>query len=181
MLITSKRKTGFIGLIVCLKSAENLFDDLLKTGELNFILTYKISQNHLEMFFSAIRAKGGFNNNPTTMQFWAAYEKLLIHTELKTSEEANSTALDNTTILSVSSLAKRSEENYLDLLCANESDEDMIEDDLTEYSIDVLEYISGFIVKKVLSKIKCSICSDAIQDSNRISINLLDIKKQRWT
>jgi len=54
MLITSKRKTGFIGLIVCLKSAENLFDDLLKTGELNFILTYKISQDHLEMFFSAI-------------------------------------------------------------------------------------------------------------------------------
>jgi len=49
----------------------------------NFILTYKISQDHLEMFFSAIRAKGGFNNNPTTMQFEAAYKRLLIHTELK--------------------------------------------------------------------------------------------------
>lgn len=108
MLITSRRKTGFIGLIVCLKSAENLFDDLLKTGELNFILTYKISQDHLEMFFSAITAKGGFNNNPTTMQFEAAYKKLLIHTELKTSEGANCTTLDNTTILSVSSLEKRS-------------------------------------------------------------------------
>jgi len=66
----------------------------------------------------------------------------------------------------------------LDLLCADDSDEDMIEDDFTEYSIDVLEYISGFIVKKVLSKMKCIMCSDAIQDDNRTSINLLDIKNR---
>jgi len=33
---------------------------------------------------------------------------------------------------------------------------------------------------KVLSKIKCTICPDAIQDGNRTSINLLDIKN-RWT
>lgn len=70
------------------------FDNLLITKELDFLLTYKICQDHLEMFFSAIRSKGGFNNNPTPSQFEAAYKRLLIHNELKTSEEANCLALD---------------------------------------------------------------------------------------
>lgn len=53
-VINSGRKTGFNGLIVCLKSIIALFDDAIKTDHMDFILSYKISQDHIEMFFSAI-------------------------------------------------------------------------------------------------------------------------------
>lgn len=42
---------------------------------MNYFLTYKISQDHIEMFFSAIRSKGGYNNNPTAKQFEDAYKR----------------------------------------------------------------------------------------------------------
>ena len=35
-----------------------------------------MSQDHLELFFSAVRASGGWNNNPTTRQFIAEYKQL---------------------------------------------------------------------------------------------------------
>ena len=46
-------------------------------------LTYKLSQDHLELFFSAVRAAGGFNNNPTPQQFMAAYKRLLFRDTIK--------------------------------------------------------------------------------------------------
>lgn len=36
-ILTSPRKTGFIGLIVCLKSMGRLFNNVVKTGQLSFI------------------------------------------------------------------------------------------------------------------------------------------------
>lgn len=58
------------------------------------------------MLFSAIRAKGGFNNNPTVTQFEAAYKALLVHAEIKSNTSANCFAQDNTSILKISSLKK---------------------------------------------------------------------------
>uniref|UniRef100_A0A1S4KWE5 Transposable element P transposase-like RNase H C-terminal domain-containing protein n=2 Tax=Ixodes scapularis TaxID=6945 RepID=A0A1S4KWE5_IXOSC len=57
-----------------------------------YILTHKISQDHLEIFFGSIRGKGGYNNNPTAWQFKAAYKRLLIQTEVKSSEAGNCSA-----------------------------------------------------------------------------------------
>lgn len=47
------------------------------------MLTYKLSQDHLELFYSAVRSRGGFNNNPSPKQFAAIFKRLLIHHELK--------------------------------------------------------------------------------------------------
>lgn len=64
--LDSNRKTGFLG---CLQSTINLHSRLIKSGELDHIRMYKISQDHLELFFGTIRSLGGFNNNPTSRQF----------------------------------------------------------------------------------------------------------------
>jgi len=102
-LVQSTRKTGFVGLIVCLTSVENFYYDVIKTKVLDFFLTYKVSQDHLELLFSNIRSMGGFNNNPTPTQFEAAYKRLIVHVELKVSSQANCTVQDYTPILTVSS------------------------------------------------------------------------------
>jgi len=36
---------------------------------LKYVLTYKTSQDHIEIFFWCIRARGGNNNNPNCVQF----------------------------------------------------------------------------------------------------------------
>jgi len=41
------------------------------------------------MFFSVIRSKGGFNNNPTALQFESAYKRLLTYAIKMISIEAN--------------------------------------------------------------------------------------------
>jgi len=102
--VKSTRKAGFVGLIVCLTSVENFYYNVIKTKVLDFFLTYKVSQDHLELLFSSIRSMGGFNSTPT--QFEAAYKRLIVHVELKVSSQANCTVQDYTPILTVSSSKK---------------------------------------------------------------------------
>ncbi|KAH8010013.1 hypothetical protein HPB51_024363 [Rhipicephalus microplus] len=88
-VIESLKKTGFVGLLICMRSITALFDRLVATGELQYLLTHKMSQDHLETFFGCVRGKGGYNNNPTACQFTAAYKRLLIRTEVASSEAGN--------------------------------------------------------------------------------------------
>lgn len=73
------------------------------------------------MLFSAIRAKEGFNNNPTVARFEAAYKGIIIvHAEVKSKSSANCMALDDTSILRVSSKIEKTDDKeteLLDLLC----------------------------------------------------------------
>ena len=48
-----------------------LYEELVcrPDAPMRYLLTYKLSQDHIELFFSAVRARGGFNNNPASMQF----------------------------------------------------------------------------------------------------------------
>lgn len=164
LIIKSRRKTGFLGLIISLKSVGNLFVELVKNNTLKFLLTYKLSQDHIELLFSVFRARGGYNNNPTAKQFEGSFKRILLHTELVSPETANCLALDDTSILNVSSKLKPV--NPLDSLV--EDDEISIDpNEITDafYSIsntlylsDVIEYISGFIAKKLTLKINCDIC-----------------------
>ena len=54
-ILKSKRKTGFLGFLLCAEAVQGLAKDLV-SGEnpvLKYILSYKMSQDHLELFFGA--------------------------------------------------------------------------------------------------------------------------------
>ena len=68
------------GWLVNIKSMTKLYDSIVKTDEMMFICTYKLGQDPLETFFSSIRMKLGCGNNPTSIQFRAAFESLLCNT-----------------------------------------------------------------------------------------------------
>lgn len=74
-ILKSNRKTGFFGLIITMRNVLQLAKDLFKKEIVAYFLTYKLSQDHLETYFSVIRRMGGFNNNPSCRQFQAAYKK----------------------------------------------------------------------------------------------------------
>ncbi|KAF0742064.1 Uncharacterized protein FWK35_00023842, partial [Aphis craccivora] len=56
---------------------------------------------HIETFFSAVRMRGGHNNNPTCKQFFTAYKKLLVHNQATGSQYGNCLAMLDPTELSV--------------------------------------------------------------------------------
>lgn len=103
-VIDSARKTSFVGFLICIESLKGLYNELCdNNNSLNYIPLYKISQDHIELFFDCIRSKGGYNNNPTARQFKAAIKQLLIYSEIRDSGCGNCIPLENITILYVTS------------------------------------------------------------------------------
>jgi hypothetical protein len=178
-LTRSRRQCGFVGMIVSLRNALALFDFLHEKYNLEYLLTYKLLQDHIENFFSAIRLKGGFNNNPDSFQFRCAYRRLLIHHDVTSSDSANCEA-DNIPILAVT-LPKKEETKELDEATLENYEMfnfENVEEIPSEVLIDVIHYIGGFIVRKLSEKKCVKICIDCLQlliDENSTS-SLIEIK-----
>lgn len=60
-ILNHQRKMFALGFIVSSRSAISIANKVLFDSSFNFkyLLTYKLSQDHLELFFSCMRAKGG--------------------------------------------------------------------------------------------------------------------------
>ena len=84
-MYSTRRKTGFVGFLVGIESVKGIFHDLVASEKslLKYLLAYKFSQDHLELFFAAVRSCGGFNNNPTVQQFKSSYKRLLMRSSIK--------------------------------------------------------------------------------------------------
>jgi len=93
-------RTGFLGLIISLKNFYSLCEMLFKDNICDYVLSYKLSQDHVEMFFALIRRMNGYTNNPTTIQFKSAYKKLLLNNiNISVSESANCKPQDDTLLM----------------------------------------------------------------------------------
>lgn len=94
----SQRKTGFLSFTICISNLVNLFNLVIRYG-MTYLLGYKLSQDHLEVFYRSMRSRGGFNNNPNAIQFWTAYKRLLVRHKIKGSEFGNCSPLDRASYL----------------------------------------------------------------------------------
>jgi hypothetical protein len=90
-----------LGFIISLKNVFEVFE-IIQQYHMDYLLTFKLSQDFIETFFSFIRGRGGFNNNPNAQQFESAYNKLLITNDGSTSYNSNC-CIEDVSILSVSS------------------------------------------------------------------------------
>lgn len=103
-VVKAKCKTGFLGTLMNIESLKYLYEKLIQNEKkMLFLPTYKLSQDHLEMFFSCIRMQGGFNDNPNVRQFKACYRKLLTHLELRCLTTGNCVPLEQIAILNCTS------------------------------------------------------------------------------
>lgn len=89
VIVKTRKSTGFIGFIFCLRSFVSIAHELLKNDSVKYVLAYKFSQDHLELFFNAIRRACGWNNNPTSMQFMNIYKRMLMRTSAPPSNSGN--------------------------------------------------------------------------------------------
>lgn len=176
-VINSRRKTGFIGLIVCLESTLALYKELVhEQKHLIYFPVYKVSQDHLELFFSSIRSRSGWNNNPTARQFTASYKRLLLRAELRHGGMGNCIPLEQIGILTCSSTpTKTLPEHKINMSCpqlmeslAEETldrffrDYEYLSETLSQYSEEVVIYIAGFVAQHLQKVLKCEECISAL-------------------
>ncbi|KAL4127003.1 hypothetical protein QTP88_011201 [Uroleucon formosanum] len=94
LILKSARKNGFLGFLICFESLNSLYNNYLMPVLIDYICFYKLSQDHIELFFGTIRSHGGHNDNPTARQFRSAYHKLLINAKIKDGSLGNCIPLD---------------------------------------------------------------------------------------
>jgi hypothetical protein len=169
-LVHTRRKTGIIGLCVAIDSVIHLCKQLLCSEvngvSLKYLLTYKLCQDHVELLFGLIRRRGGNNNNPTSQMFRWAYRAVLTHVGVVASAAANITPLDSTELL----VARNETVGFTeaDLFSADVfvSEEQVLSlPMLSSLSENVCCYISGFIVRKLTSRLKCATCRELLLSS----------------
>ena len=74
---------GVLGFAVNFISLLKVAEDILTGSRVDlgkpvkYILTYKFSQDHLEILFACIRKYCGSNNNPSVVEFESAIKKIL--------------------------------------------------------------------------------------------------------
>lgn len=190
-IVESANKTGYIGALICIESLKTLYQHVVEEKKyMTYISTYRLSQDHLELFFGVIRKHGGYNNNPNVLQFRAAYKKTLNHLELRSSFTGNCIPLDNINILCNSStnvinsttpLNRHDDEEY-EILSATRCLESDIEaehncyifsDTLSSQQIPfgsqlIVGYISGYIARNLTKSLKCEECVDALTTAERL-------------
>lgn len=139
-ILTSKRKTGFLGFCINIHSVRMMVADLLfpPSPPMKYLLTYRMSQDHIELFFGAVRSAGGFNNNPTSSQFMSTYKKLLMRNSIE-SGQGNCIPQEQTSILNVVEDCTRfvPMQRQNDVHVAEQAENDL--DALTEYLPDVCQ------------------------------------------
>jgi len=181
-VLESKRKTGFIGFIVSLNSLMTLYSTLIESNKLSYIKAYKLSQDHLDLFFCSIRSHGVFNNNPTVRQFRSAYRKLVIRTtDMKQFNTGNCIPLEDIDILHYSSsdpvtvlnnnstninsdkiVEEENSQNINSFIMDHEYIVSNSDYSFSYFSKEVLTYVAGFVVHKLTNTLKCNTCKYAL-------------------
>jgi hypothetical protein len=152
---------------------------------LKYLLTYKLSQDHLEIFFGCVRLHGGCNNNPTVRQFSAAYKRLLVRQEVK-AINGNCVAQDDVKLLPVVHLSRprkiqippeQQNQQIMDLMYKYDlirptPDDDKDYDDtpdydtLTLYVENAIVYMAGYVVRNIRKRLSCEQCMAALTDTD---------------
>ena len=148
-LVKGPRKTFIVGFALSSNSILSLAKCLLQReyNTFEYLLTYRFSQDQLEMFFCKIRSRLGWNNNPNALQFKWALRALLQKNEVTSSKTANAVVDEE----KLNEDADDTDKKVSQLLKSSNIWRD-----------DVLQYIGGFIAKKISSCIKCAECAGAL-------------------
>ncbi len=176
LISTSQRKTFVIGFVACIKSTISMATQMFSspTNPFKYLLTYKFSQDHIELLFSCIRSRGGWNNNPNVLQFKYAIRKMLMRNAITASKYANCVDFtgcnDIIPIFHTRKHKKSTTNEDIEQVSASNNDssdifsmcEHLNEVGHSEFTSNVLFYIAGYIVSKLIKTLACAACKKSL-------------------
>ena len=118
------------------------------SNEYRYLLTYRLSQDHIELLFNTLRRRNGWNNNQNAAQFRAAMRKVLGNQLIvRPASFVNCIAQDNTTLVALNIRMENDAENPLPPPSSSntytwEGDHDYFQTYLNLHVINILEYIA---------------------------------------
>lgn len=180
LLSTHKRKTFIIGFAATIKSTIQMANEmfLLKENPFDYLLTYKFSQDHLELLFSCLRSEGGWNNNPNySMQLKYSLRQMLFRNAVKASKNANCIDFSESFTSGIIPIfhKKKHRSPLVEETPDNDSDftleeqllvEQLAERGHSEFMENILFYISRYIVTKLITLITCTACRGSLISSS---------------
>ena len=177
-----KRKIGFVGFAFNIESLLSLAHCMFTEIEppFKYILTYKFSQDHLEIFFSNIRHSGGWNNNPSSLQFRSAYRSLLCRAGVQICDTdyraSNCVPMDSTSILSVAqgTTSSGNAVTFSEALFDHDDYPANMPSSLSDFCVGILGYIGGFLIRSLSKKSSCKECVQGLL--SEVGQNSLDRK-----
>lgn len=182
-VIHSRKKTGFRGFIINMANFQSMYSEIVGSEIMDDLPTHIFSQDMLESFFGRIRSCLGSNDNPTVQQFAAAFRKIVVNNDIKSSEKANCEDTLSLDILSVStrpnlnvnhnehhSIPTETEPVEADKTERTETDEFVL-NDLEAKSV---AHLAGIIEGKVAEKgrFSCAKCRNIFSENDKISQSL---------
>ena len=170
LLHNSPCKTAIWGFTVSSCSMAELSQHLLKhpVAPFGYILTYKFSQDHLELLFNKIRRRCSWNNNPDVLQFKYALRAILLQNSIKPSKTGNCTPFDDVFKSSLIDFKRRaaerhhktSEDTDREIIEAEEMAVHLNDESQNDLLDNILCYIAGFIVKNLMKVVQCTNCHE---------------------
>lgn len=184
-VVESKKATPFRGCIINMINLRFIYEEIVGTKIMDYLPTRKLNQDLLESFFGRIRSCLGFNDNPTVQQFGAAFRKIIINNDIKSSELANCQDILSLDILTVTSKRKNQNEyptNTPETKMENTNgfknagNENYVLNDLETVSV---AHLAGLIETKIVEKARfsCAGClkifaeNDKIPHSSQLKLN----------
>jgi len=175
-LFKSNKKTFIIGFAVAVKSIIEI-SEMIFTQNLNFkyILTYRFSQDHIELLFGRIRQRYGANNNPNVIQFKTALKQILLKNSVTCSSHGNCNTFDDNATLSIFSFKCNKKNQNINISNDNFSESEEIEivnrstllnNANSDYEDDskknIIYYITGYALKKIIPLLDCNSCIQSL-------------------
>lgn len=191
-VVKSTVKAGFRGFVINIVSILKMYDEYVEKQKcMRYMATYRLSQDHLEMFFGRIRSMHGWNDNPTVQQFTSSFKKLLHRCDVRISAYSNISIGCTSNILTVSS---RRVKLYDDMsgdvvapVTQNENLEAEAELDIDVYAIEQLErgnylteemhaagvtFVATLIENRMLSTDMCQFRRLALEQNEKIDAKM---------
>ncbi|KAL3195374.1 hypothetical protein MRX96_015844 [Rhipicephalus microplus] len=179
-LVQDSRRMSVISLVFTLKSVSHLAQVIFEADLCRYICTRRLNQDPIEMYFSCIRQRGGWNNNPSAAQFRQAYRRTLVHAQAASSRNANvlpqvqgiclprSQGSITCTQAETTDCEESMSANTLSLLEHDYAD-------ISVFSSQVVCYIAGFIVRRVVRHLHCDDCAELLVSDTKGTL-LLTLK-----
>ena len=173
-LLQTRRKTFVQGFIIAAKSIKLLALNLLQLDirPFQYVLTYKLSQDHLELLFCLVRSMNGWCRNPTIVQFISAMKRILLRASLLTAKSGNCVVFETDESPAIFSLKwtknrrgdkpESIDEDIPEYLLAID-----MEEDHSIFKKNILAHIGGFICRSMRNNISCETCSEALLSDDK--------------